>query len=181
MPLSSLFQHILGPAFAHLPAAVQRVHDERPRKVYAEVCAVERGQGLLARLMARVASLPDSGAEVPVTVTVEGDSGRERWMRRFGAHAMDSVLWQHAGLLHERLGAVTLRFALLATEREISWHLRGARLLLLPLPTAWFQACAAREFVEGPRYHFEVNVELRGIGLLVRYRGWMVEHGSTQS
>lgn len=180
MPLSWLFRDILGAAFAQLPAEVQRVHDARPRKVYAGRCTVERGRGLLARVMARVARLPDSGAEVPVKVTIEGEAGREKWMRRFGSHAMDSVLWQRAGLLHERLGAVTLRFMLLATEREIRWHLRGARLLFLPVPAAWFQACTAREFMVGPRYHFEVNVELRGIGLLVRYRGWMMEHGTTQ-
>lgn len=157
---------------------MRRIHDSRPRKVYTGQCAVERGKGLIVRLMARIARLPATGTAVPVTVTIEGNTGRESWKRRFGSHAMDSVLWQRAGLLHERLGAVTLRFVLLATDREIQWQLRGARLLVLPLPRSWFQRCTAREFVEGGRYGFEVNVELRGIGLLVRYRGGMTEHES---
>lgn len=173
-----MFQHILGAAFGELPPQVQRIHDSRPRKVYTGQCAVERGNGLIVRLMARIARLPATGNAVPVTVTIENSAGCERWKRRFGSHAMDSVLWQRGGLLHERLGAVTLRFVLLATEREIHWQLRGARLLVLPLPRAWFQRCAAREFIDGERYGFEVNVELRGIGLLVRYRGWMTEHES---
>lgn len=178
LKLNSLFQHILGAAFGELPPQVQRIHDARPRKVYTGRCAVERGDGLLVRLMARLARLPATGTQIPVTVTIEGGAGRESWRRRFGSHAMDSVLWQRAGLLHERLGAVTLRFVLLATEGEIQWQLRGARLLVLPLPRAWFQRCTAREFIEDQRYGFEVNVELRGIGLLVRYRGWMTEHES---
>lgn len=179
--LTSLFQHILGAAFQQLPPQVQRIHDSRARKVYTGRCAVERGNGLLVRLMARIANMPATGMEVPVTVTIEGSAGRESWRRRFGLHAMDSVLWQHAGLLHERLGAVTLRFVLLATEGEIQWQLRGARLLVLPLPRAWFQRCTAREFIEGGRYGFDVNVELRGIGLLVRYRGWLTEHESAHA
>ncbi len=89
---------------------------------------------------------------------------------------MTSVLRDRRRILEERLGAITLRFKLVATSEKITWLLCGARFLLFPLPASWFAACTAYETADGAQYRFDVHAEMRGVGLLVRYRGWMVEH-----
>lgn len=172
----SLYQRILGPSYNGLPEVLKRVHDARPLKRYRGQCRVERGTSVLARMLAVIARLPPGSQGVPVEVTIAGRGRRENWARRFGMHRMNSVLWQHGRFLEERLGAVTLRFELAATSQGISWTLRGARFLFIPLPAAWFSACIAHEAVDGERYLFEVHAAVRGAGLLVRYSGWMTEH-----
>lgn len=174
--MSSLYEHILGASFNDLPPALRQIHDARPFKHYVGRCAVERGTGLLARLLAVLARLPPSHDDVPVEVEITSSAQGEAWARRFGTHRMDSVLRHRGRVLEERLGAVTLRFQLAATPSGISWHLCGTRFLWLPLPAAWFSACTADEKTDGTRYLFEVRAEMRGAGLLVGYRGWMTEH-----
>lgn len=174
--MRSLYARLLGASFESLPPILQRIHDERARKRYAGRCVVERGTGTLARALASIVRLPSSHPDVPVEVTIECNGATETWIRRFGTREMRSVLREGRRVLEERLGPVTLRFELAATSDGISWLMRGARFLLVPLPTSWFSACAARESIDGERYCFDVHAEMRGVGLLVRYRGWMTEH-----
>src|SRR5690606_20612070 len=174
--MSSLYARLLGASFENLSPVLQRIHDARTRKRYAGRCTIERGRGVLARVLASVARLPPSHEDVAVEVTIECDRESETWARRFGTHKMTSVLRDRSRILEERLGAVTLRFKLVATSERITWLLCGARFLLFPLPASWFAACTAYETTDGAQYRFDVHAEMRGVGLLVRYRGWMVEH-----
>ena len=176
--MSSLYARLLGTSFGNLSPVLQRIHDARARKRYAGRCTIERGRGVLARALAIIARLPPSHEDIAVEITIECDRERETWARRFGTHKMTSVLRDRSRILEERLGAVTLRFELVATAERITWLLRGARFLLFPLPASWFAACAAHETTDGTQYRFDVHAEMRGVGLLVRYRGWMVEHES---
>lgn len=169
--MSSLYARILGASFDNLAPVLRRIHDARSRKLYAGRCTVERGGGLLARTLAAIVRLPASHDDVPVEVAIECNEKGETWARRFGTHKMTSVLRDRRRILEERLGAVTLEFELVATPEKISWLLCGARFLLFPLPAAWFEACTACETTDGTRYHFDVHAEMRGVGLLVRYRG----------
>lgn len=174
--MSSLYERILGASFQNLSPVLKRIHDSRARKRYVGRCTIERGKGWLAHAVARIARLPDSNDDAPVEVTIDCSGAGEIWARRFGAHPMISVLRDRCHMLEERLGAVTLRFELVASSDKIEWLLRGARFLLFPLPASWFAACTAYETTDGTQYRFDVHAEMRGVGLLVRYRGWMVEH-----
>lgn len=174
--MKSLYERILGTSFQDLPPALRQIHDARPFKHYTGRCAVERGTGLLARLVAVLARLPPSHDDVPVEVKITSNEHGEAWARRFGTHRMNSVLGHRGQVLEESLGAVTLRFNLAATPAGICWNLCGARFLWFALPAAWFSACVAHEKTDGTRYLFEVRAEMRGAGLLVRYCGWMTEH-----
>ncbi len=176
--MCSLYERILGASFQNLSPVLKRIHDSRARKRYVGRCKIERAKGLLARAVALIARLPDSHDDAPVEVMIECHESGETWARRFGAHPMISVLRDRCHILEERLGAVTLRFKLVATTDSIAWLLCGARFLLFPLPASWFAACTAYETTDGTQYRFDVHAEMRGIGLLVRYRGWMVEHES---
>lgn len=77
--------------------------------------------------------------------------------------------------LEERLGPVTLTFELDAHGERILWRLKRARLLFLPLPSSWFNRCAATESVADGRYSFDVRAEITGIGFLVHYQGWLLD------
>jgi len=125
--------------------------------------------------MATVASLPPTGNDVPVSVTIAADAEAEIWSRDFNGHPMRSKLWNARGRLCERLGPLTMSFDLQPHEDSIEWQLCGIRYLGIPLPLCLFEGTWAREYIEDGRYRFDVGAALPFIGLLIRYRGWLVE------
>jgi hypothetical protein len=170
----SLFANILGTSFNRLPKSIQRVHDHDSCIVLKGQCTIERGKGIAVAIIARAAALPPSGVNVPLTVTITRDQRqREIWERNFSGHIMRSRLWQQSDLLAERLGLMTLLFALSEQGGAIIWTVRGARLLGIPLPTAWFAQSTASESEVNGRYCFDVQASLPMIGRLIHYRGWL--------
>jgi hypothetical protein len=89
---------------------------------------------------------------------------------------MQSRLSHRDRRLEERLGPLVLTFALSAQVECILWSLQSARLALFPVPMTWLLECAASETIQDGRYGFDVSAHLRGIGLIVHYKGWLVEH-----
>jgi hypothetical protein len=158
-----------------LPLQIQRVHDNRARKVLRGRCLVERGRHSFVRILAPIASLPSSADDVPISVEISMGMGDETWARNFDGHVMRSRLWAQDDLLAERLGAVTLLFKLRAIGGRIVWQVVGARFLGVPLPTSWFAGAGATEEVIDGRYTFDVRATLPLVGLLVHYRGWLSE------
>jgi hypothetical protein len=175
MAASSLFSRILGPAFERLPPALKGIHDARRAKLYVGRCDI-RGGGLIARTIARFAGLPIAQTDVPIEVTVNATAADERWIRKFGSQRMHSRLTYRRQRVEERLGPLVLTFNLSAQQERIVWSLYSARLALLPLPLTWLLECAAIESVHEGRYGFDVSAAVRGVGLVVHYKGWLVEH-----
>ena len=173
-----LFQSLLGAAFESLPPALQSIHDNRSVKTLTGQCDIERGRHWLAPLFAAAASLPPSGTNVPVTVTIAADAHGETWQRNFAGHAMTSRLWRREQWLMEKLGLVTFRFQLSAEDGRIHWQVAGASVLGVPLPASWFAQTMAEEFENDARYRFDVQASLPIIGPLIRYRGWLVEEAA---
>jgi hypothetical protein len=166
-----LFRELIGPDFAGLPPAVRDVHQDCEETALAGRCRVDRGGGALAALFCAVASLPRAGEDVPVRVTIRRREGGETWSREFDGKPMVSALRARDGLLEERLGPTTFRFALSADRERITWKLVGVRVLGIPVPVAMFSGVSASESTEGGRYRFDVEARLPVVGLLVRYRG----------
>lgn len=129
----------------------------------------------MAKAIARMARLPNARNDVPLEVTIHSIARTEQWTRKFGAHRMRSSLVARNRRLRERLGPVLLTFELAAEEDRIVWSLRSARLMLLPLPITRLLTCAATEAVDNGRYGFDVSAHIRGIGLIVHYKGWLVD------
>lgn len=176
----SLYAHILGSSFERLAPLLKRIHDGRARKRYVGRCSVRRGDGWVARAIAFAARLPRAHDDVPVSVDIESSHSGETWLRRFGEHEMRSTMRARERTLEERLGLVALTFELSAETDRIVWLLNRARLIFLPLPTAWFSACTATESIVNERYCFDVRAEIIGVGLIVHYKGWLVEHERDQ-
>jgi hypothetical protein len=179
MIATSVHARVLGASFDRLPALLRGVHDARARKQFSGRCSVQSGRNWLARFIALFASLPRrSHEDIAVHVVIERSDGsevsepRETWTRRFGQHRMESVI-----RLGECFGPIVLVFGLTAEPDRIVWRLQGARFLFLPLPTALFSGCGAFETIVDGRYHFDARAAIAGIGLLVHYKGWLIEHG----
>lgn len=170
--VTCLFETLIGADFAHLPRTVRQLHDGSGPRRYLGHGDVERGTHPLARLCCIVARLPPtfSGA---MAVDMQSTPTDERWIRRFGMHAMPSRLQLHADGLVERLGPLRFVFALTVEEAMLHWTVRSVHVLGLPLPRGWFGNVGAREFERDGRYRYDVFARLPWIGPLVRYRGWL--------
>jgi hypothetical protein len=183
MTASSVHAQLLGSALDRLPPLLRGVHDGRVVKRYAGRCSIERGRNWIAHLIAAVASLPRTQNDVPVTVVIERrevsetSESFETWTRHFGTQELRTVIRAGRHGLEERFGPVTLTFELTADDERIEWRLKRARLLVLPLPASWFQGSGATEAIVDGRYCFDARASLGGIGLLVHYQGWLIEHG----
>lgn len=176
MSATSLYARLLGPAFEQLTPILKSIHDARAIKLYVGRCDIRGGDGWLARIIARLAGLPAARSDVPVEVTIKATGATEDWVRKFGTQCMQSRLADRNQCLVERLGPIELTFQLAAQRDRIVWTLRSARLALFPVPLTWLLKCAATEAIHDGRYGFDASAHLRGIGLIVHYKGWLVEH-----
>ena len=175
MTASSLYARILGASYERLSPILKSVHDTRATKHYVGRCDIRGGSGLLATIIARFAGLPVAKNDVPVEVTIAREGPGEGWTRLFGKQRMRSRLLASKQRLQERLGPIVCNFELAAEAERIVWSLHSARLAWVPLPISWLLICAASESIENGRYCFDVSAHVRGVGLIVHYRGWLVE------
>jgi hypothetical protein len=162
----SLFAQVLGPAFEMLPAPLRALHLAQGRHRYHGDVQVERGGGLLSRIVAAATHLPPAGA-----VEIDATPDAERWTRFIGGRAMPSRLWREGDVLCERLGLATFGFRLQVEDHAIVWRVVRVRVLGASLPAHWFAGVGARESADGARYRFDVWASLPLAGLLVHYRG----------
>ena len=176
MAATSLYARILGPSYERLSPILKNIHDTRASKRYVGRCDIRSGGSLFARAIACFAGLPVARSDVPVEVTILREGHGEGWIRMFGAQRMRSRLLDSNRRLQERLGPLVLTFELAAESERIVWSLHDARLAWVGLPISWLLRTAATEGIENGRYCFDVSAHVRGIGLIVHYQGWLVEH-----
>ncbi len=175
MASPSLYERILGQSFDDLSTVLKGIHDTRQRKRYLGRCDIRGGRSWVARLITRFAGLPQAKLDVPLAVTIVSQDHKEEWIRQFGSNQMRSALRDRNGQLEERLGPLVLTFKLTAEREEILWVLKAARLAIVPLPITPLLNCAARESLDDGRYAFDVSASVIGIGLIVHYKGWLLE------
>ena len=168
----SLFAQVLGAAFDALPAPVRALHVAQGRRRYAGAVEVERGSGLLSRLVAAATHLPPAGAG-PLGVEIDASPDHERWTRYIGGRAMPSRLWREGDVLCERLGVATFGFHLEVVNEAIVWRVVRVGVFGVSLPPRWFAGVGARESADAERYAFDVWASLPLVGLLVHYAGWL--------
>ena len=148
--VSPLFAALLGPAFATLPEPVRALHVAQGLKRYVGEVQVERGSGLLSRLVAAVTHLPPAGAG-PLCVEIDASPDHERWIRYIGGRAMPSRLWREGDVLCERLGVATFGFHLEVVNEAIVWRVVRVGVFGVSLPPRWFTGVGARESADGER------------------------------
>jgi hypothetical protein len=172
-----LYRRMLGEAWDLLPPPLQVMHQVSGILIADGAAIIERGEGLISRLLARLLGFPPAGRDVPVTVTFRVGEGREHWRRTFGNSAFASVQEPGRGrfdrLLCERFGPFCFGLALVVEDDRLRLVLRGWSFAGLPLPAAWGPRSQAYESAENGRFHFHVAIDHPLTGLIVRYRGWL--------
>jgi Domain of unknown function (DUF4166) len=177
-----LYRRMLGEAWGLLPPPLQVMHEVNGALIADGAAMIERGEGLMSRLVARLMGFPKAGRDVPVTVTFRVEGGREHWRRTFRNSASSAVHFssvQEQGrgrfdrLLCERFGPFRFGLALVVEDDRLRLLLRRWSFAGLPMPMAWAPRSQACEFAENGRFHFHVEIDHPLIGLIVRYRGWL--------
>ena len=175
MPGASLYQRLLGSAYAQLPASVQALHAPSAAKRWSGTASVERGGGLLSRLLGNVFGFPAAGEAVPVSVEFTAEAGGERWTRTFAGRRFSSLQTQGQGrneaLLVERFGAVSVALALLVDNGRLQLVPRRWSILDLPLPRALMPGDNSFEYEVDGRFVFDVEIGAPVVGRIVHYRG----------
>jgi hypothetical protein len=174
--VDALFPGLLGDvAWCDLPEPVQRMHGSAARVVARGVADVEGDGNVIVRLLRRLLGLPSPGLQQTLEFFIERRGSNETWTRRFAHGDMRSELTRDANGLHllERLGPVTLRFALHHDSSGIDWHLLRVTVLGVPVPRAWFGQVLSRSSAHDGRYAFTIDTRLPWMGRLVAYRGWL--------
>jgi REP element-mobilizing transposase RayT len=169
--IKPMYQLLLGPAFHSLPQSIRTLHRSPGTHRFTGECTVRRGDTLLSQLFARAASLPPAGMTA-LTLTVESNEKHEVWVREFGSYRMRSFLRAQENRLYESLGLARFIFELTVDDSRIRWTLLEVGALGVKLPKRWFNLDVS-EYERDGRYHFNVQVNIRGAGLLVHYCGWL--------
>ncbi|MBY3363697.1 SDR family oxidoreductase [Rhizobium laguerreae] len=172
-----LYRQILGSAWAQLPPAISALHAGVAR-VASGRARIERGGGLLARIVARVIGFPRAGEDVPVTVRFAVDGDKEIWTRDFGGKIFRSIQLEGKGrdqhLLAEVFGPFRVLMALVPDGEKLRLVVRGWRFCGIPLPLFLAPGGDTYEEERDGRFHFHVEISGRLTGLVVRYTGWLV-------
>jgi hypothetical protein len=176
--IEPLYRQALGADWERLPQAVRELHEVTARHVHVGVASVENGNSFLARLCRVMLRFPAAAEALPVKVILLRDDQRERWTRIFGDHRFHSVLSlpsdRKHGVIIERFGALSFRLELPVTATGLEMPVKRGYCLGIPLPGWLTPRSQTREFVDAQgRFNFDVAVYLPGVGLIVRYRGWL--------
>lgn len=172
-----LFKQLLGPAFDQLAPEVQALHGAQGSFHAEGRASVERGTGLLPRLIAFLFRFPKAAADVSVTVRFTATPEAEHWHRTFGSASFESRLTAgrgaFEGLLSERFGPFDIGIAMVREGNALRWVTRRWTCLGVPLPASLAPGGAITESGEDGRFHFDVEIGQKITGLIVRYRGWL--------
>jgi hypothetical protein len=174
----SLYRRVLGEAWALLPEPLRAMHDNMNVLKAHGTAVVERGTGMLSRLVAKIVGFPDQGTQVPVEVLFEASPRGERWQRTFDGKSFFS--FQAEGrkssepLVEERFGPFAFDLALIVKEDRLYLMVRRWRVWGIPLPAAWAPGGDTYEFADNGRFCFHVEIAHPLLGLIVRYRGSLV-------
>lgn len=172
-----LYRRVLNTAWNELPPTLQAIHDGTESRAAEGMAIVERGDGAVAKMIAKLFRFPAAGESVPVRVDFLKRNGRETWRRSFAGPPFASIQEEgrgkFAGLVVERFDPLAFGLALVLEDGRLKLVLRRWTALGIPMPLWAAPGGEAFEFEEDGRFHFHVEISHRWTGLIVRYRGWL--------
>jgi hypothetical protein len=172
-----LYARVLGEAWDHLPDEIRCMHDTGSVSSARGRASVQRGGGMLARLIAFIIGFPKATQDTSVDVRFKVSGDAETWIRTFGNQSFSSCQFagrgRSTGLLCERFGPLTFAMALVPRGERLSLVLRRWSAFGIPLPMWLCPRSDSYEATENGRFHFHVEIGHPFTGLIVRYLGWL--------
>lgn len=170
-----LYKTLLGEAFNRLPASVQAMHDGVGKA--AGRADIEHGRSLLARIICKLANMPEAGSDLIAETYFESLPTGERWTRVFNGQSFQTDLLLHqktpSPYLMEKFGPLSFRLRVTAHADGVDLTPEGVCLFGLPLPGFLCPEAVGMERERDGRYRFEVSVRFPLAGDVVSYRGWL--------
>lgn len=157
-----------------LPKAVRDLH--MSEGCFAGCCDIERGKGIWVALVTRLAGFPQSGKDVPVSLHIDTNGEFWSWDRNFAGHKTRSTLKYDTKreCVRESFGAVSIW--LQPIWQENGMHIKILRLTVFGIPMPSFSLPRSRTHEwqdKAGRFRFDVSADAPGLGLLIRYQGWL--------
>ncbi|WP_346899729.1 DUF4166 domain-containing protein [uncultured Roseibium sp.] len=169
----TLYQSILGDAFAQLPEEIRYMH------TYAREATgtanVRRGTSWAARLIGSLAALPDTATDVPVRTSFAPLENGERWTRRFAEDPFQTDMIagteEPYPCMRERLGPFLFKMRVSVRPDGLDLDPESIHLGPLRLPGFLAPKAYGRERVVDGKYSFSVKVIFPLIGTVLEYEG----------
>ena len=172
-----LFRRTMERLFHLLPEAVREQHGAIDVLLTTGRADIDRGRAWSARLIGWIFGFPPAGRDLPTTVTVIAERGREIWHRDFGGNGIFTVLEparrQGTPVIVERFGLVTFDLALGEAEDGLSMTVVGMHAFGLAMPRWLWPVLKAVERAEARRFVFDIDIRLAWGRRLIHYRGWL--------
>jgi Domain of unknown function (DUF4166)/Saccharopine dehydrogenase NADP binding domain len=177
------FQRVLGSAWDGLSPPLKQLHSTQGSKVFTGLCNVEGATNPISKLIARVIGFPATGANLPITVTIDqrfNDQGHsiEHWTRSFGQRSFTSELFcgtsRSEHLMCERFGPMNFALAVIRKDNGLELIVRHWSLFGIPMPSWLGPTTQAVESIEQGRFNFSILLAHRLVGRIVKYEGWLV-------
>lgn len=154
-----------------MPAAIAALHGTETYTSVRGIAQVDRGTGIVARLIARLIGFPATAAAVPLHVEISRSAAGEIWTRCFADKCFASRLSRREGRLVEQFGPLAFAFDLVPIASGHTMMLRRWWCGPVPLPLALAPHISASETDDGGRFRFDVRIALPCFGPLIAYRG----------
>ena len=164
----SLYEAVLGDAFASLHAHVRRAH--LPPLGAEGTIDVEHGSGWLARLMVGLMKLPAAGTRQAVRLDVAWEGEELVWTRRIGDVVLRTRQRASGSRLVERSGLGRISFDLAVEEGALLYRHRAIHVAGLRVPSALGPRVSADVSATVDGWHVVVTVTWRG-RIVCRYAG----------
>ncbi len=170
-----LYQQVLGDNFDKLPGALRAGHTVSNTKIMSGRVDVVRGKNPLSQLAAACIGFAKTGADQPITITMDVNNHREVWTRTIDGKSFRSVLSKgkcpHE--IYERFGPVKFMMLFRIENEKLHYDIVAAKLLGLPFPKFLLPKSISHERVQGGRFFFDVEIKLPVLGRLISYKGWL--------
>lgn len=162
------------PQHSVVPVAVQVLHSSSG--AFSGQCRIERGKGRISRLIMKIAGFPSAGCKVPVRLTVGRIGKRWSWERDFDGQKTRSFLTYdaRAECVREVFGVFSIWLRPEVTAKTMRIDIHRLTVCGVPLPKFLLPKSSTFEWQDDSgRFRFDVSASAPGLGLLIRYQGWL--------
>jgi hypothetical protein len=169
--LATIYQRVLRDRFDLLCPTLRRfLSQETGGRAFGRM-SVRRPAGRLRNLAASALGIPSAG-EYDLVLEVTPHAAGQRWVRRFGAHTLESIQTEYRGLLIESSGPGSLGFELIVGDGALFFRPCRAWVLGMRLPL-WLAPCIEADNRPSDSGGWRVQLRFRVplFGLVGEYEG----------